>query len=663
MKKCLAFSLLLFPLLLCASCLPFVGGPRGSGGAGSANPLEAAEAAYAQGRYRTAVSHYQAYFAGAPDSPRREAILASYGLAAERGALPDEAVMVYERLRREFPEGDFAREASARLPALYLTLGQAAKATELAASLWPAETDAGRRNDLRLVLAQGQYLGGQYREAADNFLYVWQRAGGAVRTAAQEGLSASLTRLDKPALENILQQNGQNFPGPEAGYLLIRGDIESGDNASAQSRAEYFARYFSAHPLMPAVSELTRLAAQPGRPLPAPAFGQNYDPRPTPAQYVEPPEGGAGGAGFGGLKGQVNVAALLPLSDESAARYAQETLAGLKLALAGRAPRGAGLGLLVLDTKGSPEEAARLIREIASREDVLAVAGPLLSQEAASAAQAAQEVKLPLVAVSQRPDLTRAGPYIFRVFLTPKHQAEAAARYAVRAQNHQSLGVLYPDDAYGRSMRDYFAAEAARHGGAVSVADGYNAKNQDWGEAISRMTGGKSARRVSTSYQAHTGFTALYMPDSAAPVAQILPLFAFYDVTRMQYLGSPLWLNRELLAGSARYLQGAVIPAPLTGLSQRAETAAFIAAFRAANGRDPDQFAAYGHDAGLAILSALERGAGTREEMRQALASASVPGAAAPFRFDQNGDYLAEPALVTVEGQDFKLLREAGGLQ
>jgi hypothetical protein len=145
-------------------------------------------------------------------------------------------------------------------------------------------------------------------------------------------------------------------------------------------------------------------------------------------------------------------------------------------------------------------------------------------------------------------------------------------------------------------------------------------------------------------------------------VAQILPLFAFYDVTRMQYLGSPLWLNRELLAGSARYLQGAVIPAPLTGLSQRAETASFIAAFRAANGHDPDQFAAYGHDAGLAILSALERGAGTRAEMRQALAAAEVSGAAAPFRFDQSGDYLAEPALVTVEGQDFKLLREAGGL-
>ncbi|MGL4209814.1 MAG: ABC transporter substrate-binding protein, partial [Candidatus Adiutrix sp.] len=207
-------------------------------------------------------------------------------------------------------------------------------------------------------------------------------------------------------------------------------------------------------------------------------------------------------------------------------------------------------------------------------------------------------------------------------------------------------------------------AEVEKHGGTVTMSTSYSPGENNFEEIIRRITNSQAARQVSTSYQAQVGFSALFIPDSPAQVAKILPILAFHDITRMQYLGTPLWLNHEFLLGSARYLQNSVIPAPLSSLSERWETTSFINAFTTAYGREPDQFAAYGHDAGLAILQAINLGAATRAEMREALASGqTIFGAAAPFTFGPNGDYVAEATLLTVEDRQFELLREAGGNQ
>ncbi|MGL4208389.1 MAG: ABC transporter substrate-binding protein, partial [Candidatus Adiutrix sp.] len=179
--------------------------------------------------------------------------------------------------------------------------------------------------------------------------------------------------------------------------------------------------------------------------------------------------GGGGGLNFSGLgSAQGTIAALLPLTgDSGGVRFGHETLAGLKLAIENRPPGGPKINVLAFDTKGSPQEAARLVKEIAAQKDILAIVGPLMSQEAQEAALEAEKNRLPMVTISQRVGLSDVGSHIFRVFLTPKHQAETVARYALTVGNHNAVGILFPDDAYGRSMRDYFTAEVEKHGGTV----------------------------------------------------------------------------------------------------------------------------------------------------------------------------------------------------
>ncbi|UQZ89266.1 hypothetical protein C4J81_08695 [Deltaproteobacteria bacterium Smac51] len=664
MRKFTPILMIVFLAVFCVACIPVrtstTSTKPGTGATSSPEEtLAAAETAYGRGQYQAAADYYKRYLAVVPNPAKLESILASYGLAAENSGLYGDAVLAFERLQRDFPGGSFAREAGPHLAASYMGAGQLAKAESFGRELLGKETDPGLQNQLRLTVGQSQWLQGRYQLAAGSFLAAWQKSAGQTKAAAEEGLLASLARMTPTALGDIQKSYGQNFPGPEATYALIHKALEAGDTTGAAAHAEYFSRYFSSHSLMPKVTELASLAA--GASLPPLVFGGSYDPRPKAIAGTSSSGGGQAVVGsLSGLSGRYTIAAVLPVSDSGASRYAQEVINGLKLALSQAGNKGS-VGLTVLDSRGSGDEASNLVNQAAADGNVMVVVGPLLSREVLPAAQTAEKAGLPMITISQRMDLTGIGPNIFRIFLTPKHQAESVARYAVKVQGHQALGVLAPSDSLGRSMRTYFENEVRRQGGAVTVADTYDPKSGDWGKAVERLTGGKVARKVSASYQANTGFTALYMPDAAASIAQIVPLMAFHDVTKMQYLGSPLWLNSELLTGgSARYIQGAVIPVALSELSQRPETKNFISAYQSAYGQVPDQFAAYGYDAGLAVVNALGSGASSRAEVRRILGqSLGIPGATGPFGFDNNGDFLVEPTLLTIENQSFILLRDA----
>jgi branched-chain amino acid transport system substrate-binding protein len=559
----------------------------------------------------------------------------------------------YQTLLTRFPNSAYAQQAAPRLADLWLATDQPGKAEELAGRLYAQSKDARGRAAPRLTQARAVWAQGRYLDALDLFLDARQLSP-AQKAPAEEGVAASLYNLTQPQLAEVVRLHGQAYPGPEAAWQLAYQSAKTGDLPTFRAQAQYFRQYFPNHP---GLAKLVELEANPALARDLQVPGANYSPKPD--LSVSPPPGFAGpGAGAAPLAGRFQVAALLPLTEDPSSPYAQDILAGLRLALAKSQGQA---GLLELDTHGEPAQAARLVNEVAARPEVLAAVGPLTSREALAAAQMAQQVSLPLLAISNRLGLTEGRSRVFRVFLTAKHQAEAVARYAVKTQGHKLLGALYPDDSYGQAMVGFFQAEAQREGGQVVTLEKYPPKSPNWKEAVEKLTGGqKPARRVAASYQAKTDFTALFLPDSAATVSQILALMAYHDVTRMTYLGTSLWLTRDLPTAAGRYLSGSVIPEAFSALSQRPETVQFREEFRQATGREPNQFAAYGHDAGLAIVQALATGATDRNSLVRQWSTLIVPGATGPFGFDAEGDYRIEPTLLTVEGSAFKLLREAG---
>ncbi|MDR3154814.1 MAG: ABC transporter substrate-binding protein [Deltaproteobacteria bacterium] len=664
-RPALLLPALALAALLLPSCIEVTGfsGPGGertppSGGpASSADPLlsQGAEA-FRKGDYAAAARAYGSFIDRNPSSPRREEALFGAGLSRELSRDYAGAVSDYRKLVSEFPDGARSREARERLPQALVGLGKPEDALEAARANIDRSGGLSPRALAPQKLMEGNalWLLGRHQAAAESFAAALASDSPEVKAAAQRGLNASFRHLSQEELGQFAKRYGTASPGPEAVWFMAYQSALASDTSTFAAQAQYFRTYFPQHPWG---SRLAALEASPGPGAPPPPDA-DFDPRAYAPAVASAPLAGAAAAASPGGGGRV-VAAILPLSGDNNSRFAAEVLEGLRLA---SAASGGAFSIAVMDTEGKPANAARMVMEAAANPAVLAVVGPLASPEALAAAQSAQQAGIPLIAVSQRLGLVSGRPLVFRIFFTPKHQAEAAAAYAASELKAKSLGILYPDDVYGRAMLGFFRDQASRLGVTVPVAEAYSLQAGNLQEAVNRATGAGSVRQASASYQAPVSFTALYLPDSAPAVTQILPLLAYNDVTKMVFLGTPLWVTPDLPANSGRYLKGCAIPVPFTILSERPEAESFTAAFRAAHSRDPGQFAAYGYDAGLAVAAAVSAGASDRAAFARHLsAMGPVQGAAGPFSFDAEGEYVVQPAFLTVDRGAFKLLREAGG--
>ncbi|MDR1037870.1 MAG: ABC transporter substrate-binding protein [Deltaproteobacteria bacterium] len=647
--------------LLLPACVDIVSFPHAGGGEPPA-PGQTAESllsqgadAFRRGDFAGAERAYSTFLRTNPSAPNREEALFGAGLSSEMAGDHSSALDRYTALTGQYPDGARAREARDRLPQLLVRMGRSRDALDTARANIERSQTAGASALAPQKLAEGNALWqlGQYPAAAESFASALSSGAQDVKLSAQKGLNASFRHMAQDELGQFAKRYGQNSPGPEAVWFMAYQSAVAGDTATFAAQAQYFRTWFPQHPWTPA---LASVEAALGSALPAPP-DSDFDPKAWVPLAASAPGGGFAASTGPAPTGNV-VAAVLPLSGDNNSRFAAEVLEGLRIAAAAS---GGAISVLEMDTGGQPAAAVRLVNEASNNPKVVAVVGPLASPESLAAAQAAQLTGMPLIAVSQRLGLTSGRSQVFRIFFTPKHQAEAAAAYASQTLGATDMGIMYPDDVYGRAMLGFFADEAGRRGARVTVREAYNLQGGTLQQAVDRVTGAGSVRQASSSYQAPVNFTALYLPDSAPAIAQILPLLAFNDLTRMTFLGSPLWVTPDLPASSGRYLKGSVIPVPFTVLSARPQAQAFVNAFRAAHGRDPGQFAAYGHDAGLAVSSAVRAGAVGRAEMaRHFLSMGQLDGATGPFSFDSEGEYVVRPAFLTVDGNEFRLLQDSG---
>ena len=127
------------------------------------------------------------------------------------------------------------------------------------------------------------------------------------------------------------------------------------------------------------------------------------------------------------------------------------------------AARQAPVKLVFKDTQNDPGTAAQQVQELAQDPQVLAIMGPLTSSVAQAAADAAQNSGMPLLALSQKADITQTGNLIFQAFLTPRQQVRALVRGAM-GMAIQRYAILYPDSAYGRTFLQIFQEELAAAG-------------------------------------------------------------------------------------------------------------------------------------------------------------------------------------------------------
>ncbi len=390
-------------------------------------------------------------------------------------------------------------------------------------------------------------------------------------------------------------------------------------------------------------------------------------------------EGAAGNASSGGP-----AAAPLPLAegvdDESALLSSGDMRAAER-------PSESGVRLLIRDSAGDPDQAAAAVRELAADDQVVALIGPIFSAESEAAANQAERVGIPLLALSNRLALPNEKKWVFRLRLTPEDEVGALVEYAVEEMGLSRFAILYPMNRYGRGMRARYWDAVRERGGQIVAVAGYDPVATDFNDPIRKLVGydlltpneqvaleerAQAMRRGRRLEPEDAGllreilysqlgpdlrllpplidFDALFIPDSHEKIQLIAPQLAFHEVDGVQLLGSSQWNDEELVKIGRGHVRGAIISTSFDVNSQVAPVRDFVLDYRAEFADDPDEFSSGGFDATRLVLTQLVSGRTTRAQMRDGLLLVyGYPGASGVTTIGPDGNARQRPFLLEVK--------------
>jgi ABC-type branched-subunit amino acid transport system substrate-binding protein len=350
------------------------------------------------------------------------------------------------------------------------------------------------------------------------------------------------------------------------------------------------------------------------------------------------------------------IGCLLPLSGKYAA-YGEKALKGIQLAIQELTrTHGRKFNMIIKDTQGDPDRTAACVEEL-DQARVAGIVGPLLSVEAAGAR--AQELKIPLIALTQKEAFARSGDYLFSNFITPHMQVQTLAAYAFRTLGLEKVAVFYPDEPYGRRYMQLFSQAVAEYGAKLVEMQSYDGTSTDFTDAIRKFT------RQNTGSVKPLGddspdlkpfdFQALFIPDAASRINMILPQLAFNDIRDVVLLGTNLWHHQSLLDQTRGYNRNAIITEGYFGHSRKPATVRFNQAFSSLYKEAPGFLEAIFYDSVQIMLStAQDPSVDSRQGLKEALQEQRIfEGATGKTIFDPSGAARKELFLITIEKDRF----------
>ena len=388
--------------------------------------------------------------------------------------------------------------------------------------------------------------------------------------------------------EIALKQN--NIPQAFSRLRLAAQDLQSGDHewfedlksrvveAASPADLESLAAMYRDSPMAAAlVLRLAKVSQESGQPEEAQKWFRVLQER-----YPNSPEAVAAKRQPGG-GGKITLGCLLPLSGEMS-NVGFRVQRGMELAA-----RQASVKLIFKDTQNDPGSSAQQVQELAQDPQVLALIGPLTSGVAQAAAGAAQNSGMPLLALSQKADITQTGNLIFQAFLTPRQQVRALVRGAM-GMAIQRYAILYPDSAYGRTFLQMFQEELAAASLQLSAQESYAAGTQDLSPMLTTLKGDLQTQAAETP-----GTVALFIPDDATVVAAVAGQLPSLTLSGIQIMGTNLLHNPRVAPEQLAALQGVVFPDAFFPGDPNPAVQEFVTAYRQQYGENPDYLATQGY--------------------------------------------------------------------
>jgi branched-chain amino acid transport system substrate-binding protein len=313
-------------------------------------------------------------------------------------------------------------------------------------------------------------------------------------------------------------------------------------------------------------------------------------------------------------KTKYTVGVILPLSGPYQ-RFGERALQGIQLAIKemdaqGKTPL---VSLVTRDSKENPVEAEKAVEELVTKEKAIAIIGPLLSTDVEMAAKKAQQLKVPIITLSQKEFSLGKGEFVFQNSLTPSDQIQTLVAFALKTLTLKSFGVFYPNSPYGLHFKNLFMQEVSRKGGKVLGVVAYQEEQTDFSSEIKRffkieaIRNQESPRKTSgDEFKSDLSVDGLFIPDTYDRVGLIISQIAYYDVKGLTFLGTNVWNGPDLIPIAGKSTEGAVFTDAFSKNNPFPPSAHFVEEFRKAYQRDPETLEALCYD-GAKLLGEILR--------------------------------------------------------
>lgn len=560
------------------------------------------------GRLDDALAAFQRIAFFFPTNAIAPAALTAQGDIWLQAQNPNAARKAYEAALKEFPQWrDAVTARIGLLSARWMDGENRKKLIEEAQSLWEATAPqpAWRQRLIRLLVGLNRDAGNW--DAALSWLdkgYAAQPGPEDQKLLDHEAFSLGLT-LDGPSVDRALQTATSERLVP---FLIYRQIQLRPPQGRREALLQLMAQY-PQHPVTRKIEEELRGVMVPSGPADANRLG-----------------------------------CMVPLSGPHAA-HGRRVVKGVALALRHweKLYRGSPARLVLADTQANPDVTVNALNHLVNDEQVLAVLGPLSPRSAEAVMPLANEHGIPVISLTEKRQVTSQTPFLFHAFLDHQDMIGTLLTYCRNVLGYNNFGVLYPEEPYGKALREIFVKKVQETGGTLVADVAYAPGMTDFKGPIQALS--QHAPKDSRSPGADSALDALFIPDAAETIALIAPQLPYYNVVGVTLLGTNLWEEKSLLSAGGVYLEGALFPSAFhrdpSGTTDPVQEA-FLKDYRETYGEESDFLAAQAYSAALLVLSAreqlLKEGQPDRLRLRQWLLRLDLPnGPLGPMRFAPDG--------------------------
>ncbi len=547
----------------------------------------------------------------------------------------DEALARYEQFLRTSPPETQGQLAWLRTAEIYGIRGDWPEARRRYEALLMMKTDSGVAQQARYGVGQAHYKMGNLPEA--------ERV---LENLSASVLPAALRFKTNALLVEISLQAG-NVPQAFSRLLLAAKDVPPGEEewfADLQTRlwqraslAELtsLADLYRDTPLTPGLLlQLAKLELQAGRLEQAATWLKTLQER-----FPQSPEAAQAKQLTGGLEQAKPpaqpgaVGCLLPLSG-SEAEAGRQVQNGVELAA-----EQAGVPLIIVDYGSEAEGAAAAVADLAANPQVAMLLGFFPSAAAEAAASEAQQLRIPLLALTQKKDLTLGRPLVFRDFLTHRLMIQALVHHTANRQGWQRYAILAPDSPYGRTLARLFGEEINRQAARLVGQATYREGGADLAQAVQTLA------QMPAPEQGGPAVDAIFIPDEAKIIAALSQELARTPLQGCRLLGTNILAGPDTLRYQEHLAGLLFVDGFLAGEADPAAKA-FAADYRQKYKQSPGYLAAQGYSSLRLLAAAIsQRPDANREELASTLHNLKPP---AGFTLFQGFTHEREAEVATV---------------